>query len=39
MRKAVEAWSFPDFGAQVVMISPAVVSAMSVDSLLEPAEL
>ena len=39
MRKAVDAWSFPDSGAQVVMIPPAMVSAMGGDSLVVPANL
>ena len=39
MRKALEAWSFPDSKALVVMMSPAMVSAMGGDSLVVPANL
>ena len=37
MRKAIQAWSFPDCGAQVCMIPPAMVAAMGGSGLVMPA--
>ena len=39
MRKVVDSWSFPDSGAPVVIIPPAMVSAMGGNSLVVPAKL
>ena len=39
MRRSADAWSFPDCGAQVVMIPPRMVSAMCGDTLVVPATL
>ena len=39
MRTPVDAWSFLDSGAQVVMIPPSMVSAMGGNNLMAPATL
>ena len=39
MRQAIQAWSFPDCGAQVCMIPPAMVAAMGGSGLVVAASL
>ena len=39
MRSSIIAWAFPDTGAQVTLINPAMVSAMGDANLVTPASL
>ena len=39
MRRPIEAWSFPDSGAQICLISPQMVAAMGGSSLVAAASL